>query len=159
MKRVNEEFPEIYYDEKDNLIKGVISGVYQSIEISDTLKRKARDIIEVIKKYDHKTNSIHIKHKNGTNEMTSSLLDILKVLEKHKPDILHRFKGLGENNAEDIKTTIMDPNTRTLIRLNISDLENDMKIFQALRGNSPLDAQNRKAMMEKFVIRKDQIDT
>ena len=53
----------------------------------------------------------------------------------------------------------MDPNTRTLIRVNISDIENDMKVFQVLRGNSPQDSFNRKMMMKKFKISKDAIDT
>jgi DNA gyrase/topoisomerase IV subunit B len=88
-----------------------------------------------------------------------SLLGVLKILKKYQPNILHRFKGLGENDDEDIKTTIMDPNTRTLIRVNISDIENDMKVFQTLRGNSPSDALNRKMMMKSFKINREDIDT
>ena len=53
----------------------------------------------------------------------------------------------------------MDPNTRMLIRVNISDIENDMKVFQVLRGNSPQDALSRKLMMKEFVVERDQIDT
>ena len=53
----------------------------------------------------------------------------------------------------------MDPNTRTLIRVNISDIENDMKVFQVLRGNSPQDAFNRKQMMKTFRVGKENIDT
>lgn len=53
----------------------------------------------------------------------------------------------------------MNPNTRTLIRVNIGDIENDMKIFQILRGGSPIDALNRKTMMQKFKINREDIDT
>ena len=80
-------------------------------------------------------------------------------MKKYQPNILHRFKGLGENDDDDIKTTIMDPNTRTLIRVHISDIENDMKVFQTLRGGSPLDAQNRKIMMREFKVDRESIDT
>ena len=66
---------------------------------------------------------------------------------------------VGENDASDIKTTIMDPNTRTLIRVQISDIENDLKIFQTLRGTSPLDASNRKMMMQQYKIPRELIDT
>jgi len=83
----------------------------------------------------------------------------LKILKKYQPNILHRFKGLGENDDDDIKTTIMDPNTRTLIRVNISDIENDMKVFQVLRGGSPADALARKEMMKNYKIPRDMIDT
>jgi DNA gyrase/topoisomerase IV subunit B len=66
---------------------------------------------------------------------------------------------VGENDEADIKTTIMDPNTRTLIRVNIGDIENDMKIFQVLRGASPVDAAARKKMMSEFKINREDIDT
>ena len=39
--RIAIEFPEIYYDDKDKLVKGVIDGTYQLIEISETLVRKS----------------------------------------------------------------------------------------------------------------------
>lgn len=160
MNRIGEEFPEIYFDDKDKLIKGVIDGKYQLIEISDQLIRRGKEIINLLKDWgpingaklvlrDTKTATIH----------DLSLLGVLKILKKFQPNILHRFKGLGENDDEDIKTTIMDPNTRTLIRVNIGDIENDMKVFQMLRGSSPYDAQCRKLMMKQFKIAKDLIDT
>ena len=106
-----------------------------------------------------RSNSLVLKDIKTSTEHELSLLGILKILKKYQPNILHRFKGLGENDNEDIKTTIMDPNTRMLIRVNISDIENDMKTFQVLRGQSPLDAMNRKSMMKAFKIPKDAIDT
>ena len=66
---------------------------------------------------------------------------------------------VGENDEEDIRTTIMNPNTRTLIKVNISDIENDMKIFQILRGSTPSDALARKTMMKDYKIPRDLIDT
>ena len=66
---------------------------------------------------------------------------------------------VGENDDEDIKETIMDPNTRSLIRLNISDMENDMRIFQMLRGTSPSDASARKSLMSNYTIPLELIDT
>ena len=67
--------------------------------------------------------------------------------------------NVGENDSDDIKTTIMDPNSRMLIRVNISDIENDMKVFQVLRGSSPTDALSRKMMMKNVKVSKDKIDT
>ena len=86
-------------------------------------------------------------------------LGALKILRKYQPNILHRFKGLGENDEEDIRTTIMDPNTRSLIKVNISDIENEMKIFQLLRGNSMSDQMNRKMMMKEFILDPQLLDT
>lgn len=158
--RITIEFPEIYYDDTNGLIMGVIDGKYQLIEISPELVRKSYDLIRLNEEYGAPVGkSLVLKDVKTGTERELSLLGILKILKKYQPDILHRFKGLGENDEEDIHTTIMDPDTRTLIRVNISDIENDMNIFHVLRGNSPIDARNRKAMMKSFKIPKDAIDT
>lgn len=159
MDRIGIEFPEIYYDDKDKLIKGVIDGSYQLIEISEQLIRKSVHLINIMIKWNAASGNIILKDNKTGTEHKLSMLGILKILKKYQPNILHRFKGLGENDEEDIRTTIMDPNTRTLIRVNISDIENDMKIFQMLRGNSPTDALNRKMMMKEYQIPRDLIDT
>lgn len=159
MDRIGIEFPEIYYDDKDTLIKGVIDGNYQLIEISEQLIRKSVNLINIMIKWNAASGNIILKDNKTGTEHKLSMLGILKILKKYQPNILHRFKGLGENDEEDIRTTIMDPNTRTLIRVNISDIENDMKIFQMLRGNSPTDALNRKMMMKEYQIPRDLIDT
>ena len=157
---ISELFPEMYYDHKDHLIKGVIDGKYQLIEISESLIRKASSLIYILGKwgFPHCKSFVLKCVKTGT-EHHLSMIGVLKILKKYQPNILHRFKGLGENDDDDIKTTIMDPNTRTLIRVNISDIENDMNVFQILRGNSPQDAFNRKMMMKSYKISKENIDT
>lgn len=153
-------FPEMYYDEKSHLIKGVIDGKFQLIEISTSLIHKASELISILGRWGFPQYESFVLRDNKTGtEHRLSMLGVLKILKKYQPDILHRFKGLGENDDDDIRTTIMDPNTRTLIRVNISDIENDMKVFQVLRGNSPQDSFNRKMMMKKFKISKDAIDT
>ena len=158
--KIGEIFPEMYYDRKDNLIKGVIDGKYQLIEVSESLVRKATPLICILARWGFpKVESFILRDIKTGTEHKLSMLGVLKVLKKYQPNILHRFKGLGENDDEDIKTTIMDPNTRTLIRVNISDIENDMKTFQILRGSSVEDAMNRKKMMKEFRIAKENIDT
>lgn len=160
MNRIGTEFPELYYDDKGKLIKGSVDGKYQLIEISESIIRKIHPLIGLMYNYgppigEHLT----LKDLKTGTEHGLSMLESLKILKKYQPDILHRFKGLGENAEADIRTTIMDPNTRTLIRVNISDIENDMKVFQMLRGNSPIDAAARKAMMKAYKIPRDSIDT
>lgn len=160
INRVSAEFPEIYYDDKDKLIKGVIDGKYQLFSLSEQLVRKSKKLIEIMKEWGSSEEiSIVLKDNKTGSEHELSLLGILKILKKYQPEIKHRFKGLGENNEEDIRTTIMDPNTRRLIRVNISDIENDMKIFQLLRGGSKDDAAARKKMMHEYIIDPSLIDT
>ena len=66
---------------------------------------------------------------------------------------------VGENQDEDIKKTIMDPNTRMLVRVNITDLQNDMEIFQILRSSSKNYRLERKLLIQDFKVDRDMIDT
>lgn len=157
--RIAIEFPEIYYSDKENTIKGIANGKRQAIELSDQLIRKSIPCIKLINKWRPNLVNLILRNVKTGSEDKTSLLGILKILAMFQPDIIHRFKGLGENSYEDIKTTLMDPNTRTLIRVNINDIENDMKVFQMLRGQSPLDALNRKTMIRNFKYTRADIDT
>lgn len=158
MERIQEEFPEVYYDEKNHIIRGVINGKYQTFELTDRFLRKSKELLEIIQKWSN-GKSLNLINKKTGSEHKLSLLGILKILKSYQPNILHRFKGLGENSDEEIKETIMDPNTRSLIRVNIEDIENDMKVFQVLRGNSPADLDERKQMMKDFKVDRSIIDT
>lgn len=158
MEKIQNEFPEVEYDEKNKIIKGVIDGKYQSFELTDRFLEKSKELVNIIKKWSsNKTITLYNKKTGAEDEL--SLLGILKILKAFQPNILHRFKGLGENSDDEIKETIMDPNSRTLIKVHIEDIENDMKVFQILRGNSPADALNRKQMMKEFKIDRNMIDT
>ncbi|MGR3466162.1 DNA topoisomerase IV subunit B [Limimaricola sp.] len=57
---------------------------------------------------------------------------------KGKIDV-QRFKGLGEMDAKDLKETTMDPNSRTLIRVSISDDEpgETADLVERLMGKKP----------------------
>lgn len=66
---------------------------------------------------------------------------------------------VGENEDEDLRITIMDPNTRMLIRVNMGDIENDMRTFQILRGDGKADLLERKTWMKEFQFDRDLIDT
>ena len=160
MDRIGEEFKELYFDDKDSVIRGSIDARYQEIEISESLVRNAKEIIAIMHSWMAPIGGcIVLRNIKTGNEQNLSLLGALKMLQKFQPNILHRFKGLGENDDEDIKTTIMDPNTRMLIKVNINDYQNDMAIFQILRGSSPIDMAQRRAMLKAYDLNIDDIDT
>jgi len=159
MNAVGETFQELHYDDNDRIIMGIADGKYQSLEISDRLVRKGFSLINMMMTYPLTVYPLTLREIKGGNESKLSLLGTLKILRRYQPDIIRRFKGLGVNTDEDIRLTIMDPNTRMLIRVNIVDMENDQRIFNVLRGNAPADIQARRKMMREYVVPRELIDT
>lgn len=95
MDRITVEFKELWYDDKQGIIKGAIDGKSQSLEVSDHLIRKALNQIQIMKKWlPGKGEQLVLRSIKLGTEHNMSLLGVLKILSKYQPDILHRFKGL-----------------------------------------------------------------
>ena len=76
--------------------------------------------------------------------------DVVKEFrnKKGKPKInIQRFKGLGEMNPSQLRETVMDPNTRQLVRLSVSATDNANAMMDLLlsKKNAPA----RKDWLEK----------
>lgn len=69
----------------------------------------------------------------STDEELNILLEKLKS-EKTKVSSIQRFKGLGEMNPDQLAETTMHPDTRTLKRITIEDVEEADKTFETLMG-------------------------
>jgi len=67
-------------------------------------------------------------------ELAAVLAGLKKSGRKYQ-DPIQRYKGLGEMDADQLATTTMDRQHRTLRRVNIGDAEMAASVFELLMGN------------------------
>jgi DNA gyrase subunit B len=105
---------------------------------------------------DFKNPPHRLEGKDRTWEFTSlgELVDL--ILEEGQKGInIQRFKGLGEMNPDQLWETTMDPETRTLLRVNIEDAVAADEIFTILMGDK---VEPRRDFIQNNVLELNELD-
>jgi len=72
-----------------------------------------------------------------------------ELLEKHGRNcVIQRSKGLGENTAEVMHETVMNPETRNLLKVTMDNYDEVQNIFTQLMGD---DIQSRKEIVTEYL--------
>jgi len=152
VKYINVDFPDITYDKEVHSLTGIIGNKHQLLYLSHSFFEIIKSAITFCMKY----NDIKI----GVDKI--SAYDLYLKLKDCEPRILRRYKGLGTAAPKELQQTIMNPDTRRLIKVNCNDRVKLLTELRDLRGKSNENMIARKQMMLDFyenVLTKDMIDT
>jgi len=96
-----------------------------------------RHVMDVAKEYRELKRVSYIATGNGEKKKISDPQELLtELMEKAKKGlVIQRYKGLGEMNPEQLWTTTMDPEKRTLLKVQIEDPVDADDMFTILMGD------------------------
>lgn len=153
MSKIQKVYKEVTVDETGRF-SGIVNGKFVIVKISPRFFKKTADLAPIYKQYGY---TLSVKVNEGEpKQMTIGefLDDCIKVM----PDILFRYKGLGELDGKELRATTLDINNRISVQYTLEDVERELEIFKMTHGGGKADVAKRKAMMKSYKIKREDLD-
>jgi len=139
---------------KKDTIRGVADGKYCMIHLSERFMDKVSEIIPVYQKYGYEI----IVQEKEREPVKMSIAEFLDSASKYYADILHRFKGLSEINAKDLRNNAMDFNHRFSVVYTMESAKRELETFMTLFADTSKYPDKRKDMMTSYKINREDLD-
>ena len=158
-RAVEKKFKEISID--DNVLVGTVDYKYQICNLDDIFIYNIKPLVDLIK--GNKTRLYYrLDEKEGrgyVNRGVYTIGQLMKYLErKYSPEIVERYKGLGELNPQELVNYALNPNNRILYRFTADDMDKVLEEYEILHGDTAKGREMRKKIFTNMEIDQDIFD-
>lgn len=147
-------YPELGFDDESHQLNATIDLIDQVVVVDEFLYEQLSYVVNVQKKY-----GLLIKYSTDSGSQTTTIARFFETINRYFPQIKDRYKGLGSSDADVMASTVMNPATRNIYRVDVSDVNRAIERMNALVGKRKEDILTRKALLLDFKFTKNDIDT
>lgn len=124
------------------VVSGLMDRLTHTVALNPKLLASCKETMKLI--------NINDRYSYILNDNVVSLYDVMKAFDKSKPDTA-RYKGLGEQNPEQLAESVLLPDNRTLIRYNIEDLDKELSAMRFIESD-------KSKLLENITIKRKDIE-
>ena len=147
-------YPELGFDDESHQLNATIDLIDQVVVVDEFLYEQLSYVINVQKKY-----GLLIKYSTDSGSQTTTIARFFETINRYFPQIKDRYKGLGSSDSDVMASTVMNPATRNIYRVDVSDVNRTIERMNALVGKRKEDILTRKGLLLDFKFTKNDIDT
>ena len=138
-----------FYQQNNGFLKEIGNKFYNMQSFQSLIDAKIQ-----LSKYKHpfkiNLNNVMVYETDSWNLLVQN---IIKIAQKDLH--IQRYKGLGEMNPDQLWQTTMDPDNRSLLQVNIEDVQDADLLFSTLMGDV---VENRRIFIQKNALDASELD-